>query len=326
MIVVPLPENMKFFRPMLSGKVPEDLSQLKYPFYVSPKLDGYRCIIKDGKALSRNLKPIRNRFIQKTLSQRKYEGYDGELIVGNPTATDCFRKTSSQVSSALGEPNFKFYVFDTCKIVSGWINRYNIIQEDEFIVRVPHHKVLSEEELVAYEEQFLLEGYEGLMVRSEMSPYKYGRSTEREAYLLKMKRFEDSEALVVGMEEKMHNANEAKINALGNTERTSHLANLVPMNTMGAVIVRDVHTGIEFNIGTGFDDTDRDYFWKLSKDWPFEIIHNQTRRYIPERLNIGQVGIANPIYMKYKFFPQGSKDKPRFPSYQGIRHEDDMSK
>ena len=42
----------------------------------------------------------------------------------------------------------------------------------------------------------------------------------REGYLLKVKRFVDGEALVIGVTEPMHNANEAKTNELGRTARS----------------------------------------------------------------------------------------------------------
>ena len=41
------------------------------------------------------------------------------------------------------------------------------------------------------------------------APYKQGRSTVREGYLLKVKTFLDDEATVVRFEERMHNGNEA---------------------------------------------------------------------------------------------------------------------
>ena len=41
---------MSQFKPMLAGKAPEDLSTLKFPLALSPKLDGIRAIVKDGIA------------------------------------------------------------------------------------------------------------------------------------------------------------------------------------------------------------------------------------------------------------------------------------
>lgn len=69
-------------KPMLSATL-EDPLRLTWPVLGSPKLDGLRCIIKDGMALSRNLKPFRNKFVQEQLSTLP-NGLDGELIVGSP--------------------------------------------------------------------------------------------------------------------------------------------------------------------------------------------------------------------------------------------------
>ena len=65
-----------------------DLDNLQYPVYVTPKLDGIRCLFKDGVALSRTLKPIPNKSIQVWAKQyaKVLEGMDGELIVGPSTS------------------------------------------------------------------------------------------------------------------------------------------------------------------------------------------------------------------------------------------------
>ena len=96
-------------KPMLCATV-TDISKLRYPYLASPKLDGIRCLIHNGTAVSRNLKPIRNKYIASCL--KGLPPLDGELIVGDPTAPDCFNRTSSGVMSADGEPDFKYYVFD----------------------------------------------------------------------------------------------------------------------------------------------------------------------------------------------------------------------
>ena len=307
------------FKPMLSGKAPDDLTKLKYPVAVSPKLDGFRAIVIDGVVMSRNLKPIRNEYVQELFGKHEYNGFDGELIVGNPTSKSCFRDTSSGVTSRDGEPDVKFYVFDNCFVTDTWEERFATISTElDYIRKVEHYHVWYEEEVSCFEEEFLDQGYEGLMIRDPYGPYKEGRSTAREGWLLKLKRFEDSEALVIGMEEKMHNANEATKNALGHTQRTSHQENLVPLNTMGALIVRDVKTGVEFNIGTGFDDAERLWWWNE--------FHKQ-HLWMSGRMNNGGWShdcLDPSTVVKYKYFAQGSKDKPRFPTYISIRHPDDL--
>lgn len=312
---------MTQFKPMLAGKAPEDLSTLKFPLALSPKLDGIRAIVKDGIVMSRSLKPIPNRHVQKLFSH--LEGYDGELIVGPSYDKNCFLKTTSGVMSRDGEPDVNYHVFDRHDLTTvTWESRFASLTND-LCLCVPHHIVHSHNDILEHEEIYLGQGYEGIMLRDPNGPYKNGRSTTREGWLLKLKRFEDSEALVIGMEEKMHNANEATIGELGQTKRTSHQENLEPMGTMGALIVRDLKTGVEFNIGTGFSDVDRAWWWKQWADKPLTTANCD----VASRQNNGSLLIQfnKPhLIVNYTYFATGSKDKPRFPTFKSIRHKDDL--
>jgi DNA ligase-1 len=138
--------------------------------------------------------------------------------------------------------------------------------------------------------------------------YKHGRSTLREGWLLKVKRFEDGEARVVATEEWETNLNEAKTNALGRTERSTHQANKVGAGVLGKLIVvgvkGDRYDGIEFGVGTGFRgadaaDGERAKLWRMR-----------------DKL-VGRI-------VRYKYFPTGGKDKPRFPIFDGWRDPIDM--
>ena len=82
-------------KPMLAVKA--DIDKLKFPVYIQKKLDGIRCIVKDGVVLSRTLKPIRNEYVQSLFSH--LEGADGELVVGSATDEKAFQTTSSGVMS-----------------------------------------------------------------------------------------------------------------------------------------------------------------------------------------------------------------------------------
>jgi DNA ligase-1 len=66
------------------------------------------------------------------------------------------------------------------------------------------------------------------------------------------------------------------------------------MDTLGKLIVKDVASGIEFGLGTGFDDSQRSQIW-----------HNQSKY-------LGKIA-------KYKFQACGVKEKPRFPVFLGWR-------
>ena len=294
-------------KPMLAGTL-KDVTKLKFPVLASPKLDGVRALVKDGVVLSRNFKPIPNQRVQRLFS--KFEGLDGELIVGRATADDCFNVTTSGVMSRDGEPDVRFHVFDLTVSMgdAGYDDRYAALRamsqklwsrECGYLCLVPHVLIRDEEELLVYEQQRLADGYEGVMLRSLTGPYKYGRSTEREGYLLKLKRFEDGEAVILNYEELMHNGNEQQLDELGRHKRSSHKAGKFGLGTLGALEVEDLKTKVRFHIGSGFSSLQRELMWKRRGDL------------------LG-------VIVKYKHFPVGAVEKPRFPVFLGIRDARDL--
>lgn len=285
--------------PMLSHTI-TDTSAVEYPVLVSQKLDGIRCLVIDGIAVSRNLKPIRNEYVQSIIGRAEYNGLDGELIVGDPLAKDCYRTTNSGVMSKDGEPDFTYYVFDRWDLpAKGFMDRLAATTGGNRILRVAHQWTYCEADLLHIEEVFLTQGAEGVMVRSLNGPYKHGRSTMKEGTLGKLKRMESSEAEILGVIELQHNLNEAVTNALGHTERSSHKENKVCGGVMGALNVKCLESGAVFQIGTGFTAEDRAWFWS-NKD------------------------TVTGKLVTYTHFPIGRKDLPRHPSFKGLRSPEDM--
>lgn len=291
-------------KPMLAATL-EDITKLKFPVLASPKLDGIRCLKVNGKAVTRKFKPVPNHYIRNWIEKNLLDGIDGEIMITNAT----FNQIQSGVMSEDGEPAFEYHAFDLLRSDNDQFDARYLLLEHYIKRALPHQKtalrlvehnlISNQEELNAFEVKCLAEGYEGVMVRAPHGPYKNGRSTEREGYLLKIKRFADSEAVVTGYEERLHNANEATKDELGRTKRSSHKANMIPDDTLGAFNVKDIHTGIEFEIGTGMDDALRKSIWEDRESY------------------IGKL-------VKYKYQPTGQKDKPRFPVFLGFRDERDM--
>ena len=276
----------------------EDASKLKFPVVCTPKLDGIRCIKLGGSALSRKFKPIPNLHVQKTMLDLP-DGLDGELMV----ADSSFNQIQSAIMSESGAPNFEYWVFDyvSDSLNKPYIDRLKDLENlklPSFCKIVTHTLIASSEQLDQYEQKVLSEGYEGAMIRSISGPYKNGRSTEREGYLLKLKRFSDSEAEIIGFEERLRNENEAELDELGYTKRSHKKENLVPADTLDAFVVRDVNTGQQFKVSTGLDDNLRKSIW-TTRD-----------------AHVGKL-------IKYKYQPSGMKDLPRFPVFLGFRHRDD---
>lgn len=288
-------------KPMLAAAT--DGTELKYPVLVSPKLDGIRCIVRGGVALSRSLKPIPNKYVQALLSVPKLEGFDGELIVGPDKGQGVFARSSSGIMSIDGEPDFCFHVFDDySKADQKFKYRIESVMQRckriEYAQPVKHIIIANEQALFKHEAMYLADGYEGIMVRSVDGPYKEGRSTLKEGFLLKLKRFLDAEAIVIGYEEQMHNENEATTNELGYKERSSKKQGKVAAGVLGALKVKDCKTKVEFDIGTGFDADQRRLLW-LHRD---SLVGRRA---------------------KYKYQPVGVKEKPRFPVFLGWRDERD---
>jgi DNA ligase-1 len=288
---------------MLAAKV--DLEKLQFPVLVSPKIDGIRCIIKDGIAYSRTMKPIRNRVVQEYLQHKAPNGMDGELCVGNPYDPNLMQQTSSGVMSEMGAPDFSYCVFDLHHMKSGYLNRYNDLEQicarfpGSRIKLVKHTLVRTMSALLAYEETFLSLGYEGLMIRHIDGPYKQGRSTVREGWLLKMKRFTDSEAIVIGYKELRHNDNPLQKDERGYAKRSHAMLGMQPTGMLGALLVKDLESGIEFDIGTGFNDQQRKDMWNFRLDL------------------IGKM-------VTYKHFTTtGVKDAPRMPVFKSFRDPGD---
>lgn len=291
-------------RPMKAVHAPDNLNALPFPLWASTKLDGIRCIIKDGVAYSNSLKPIRNKFIQAELSRKELDGLDGELIIGEPNAWDCMRKTNSGVMSFDGEPDFKFHVFDRWDRAGvDYMKAYEQISSicHPRVELVYQRGLVDTAGLEALERSVLDDGYEGLVLRRPNGMYKYGRSTLREGYLIKLKRYHQAEATIIDTTPLLRNLNPPELNELGYTHRSAAQGGKMEMPLLGALVVKGFFDGamVEFEIGTGFTLAERDRFWRERESL------------------IGK-------FVTYKFFPTGSKDRPRHPVFISFREQDDL--
>ena len=294
---------------MLASPVEEKhLDDLKYPVICSPKIDGVRVLALNGVLYSRSMKPIRNKALIDKFSKSKYKdiNFDGEITVIDKTDPNVYRITTSYVNSFDKEEDeshkFVINVFDILNVDNldaPYIDRLKSIPDfDDLLFSKLEYKVCNNnKEVLEYEQYCLNAGYEGIMIRSSNGKYKLGRSTLKEGIILKLKRFSDYEATIVGFVEEYKNLNEAKKNELGHTERSSAKDGLVPNGRLGALICK--FNDIEFNIGSGFTHEERADIWNNRESY------------------IGKL-------VKFKCFEVGVKDAPRFPIFLGFRNPDDL--
>lgn len=298
---------MPLKEPMLAAKATlKLLPSLKLPMLGSPKLDGYRAVNDGGRLLTRKLKLVPNEHTRSLFARPDMQGLDGELVVGPPNAIDVFRQTSSGVRRAAGEPDVKFYLFDDFTLEDQPFGvRIRMVSQRVQALKargvpvafVKHYPLTSVEAILAFEEKCLDHGYEGIMLRDPLGPYKEGRATETEGWLYKLKRMEDAEAQIVGVKEKMHNDNPAEINELGRTKRSGHKENKRPADTLGGLILRLPGSDITFNapMGKGWDDDAKAALWAMRDQLP------------------GQ-------WVTFESFPIGKKDRPRFPKVKTFKN------
>jgi len=288
-------------KPMLAGKC-EHPDALRFPVLATPKLDGIRCLKIGGQALTRSFKPISNQFVRQWLEANLPDGVDGELTLRGGT----FSQTTSAIGGRGGRPDFVFHIFDqvaggTERPYAERMNDLAALPESEHVEKVMPVRIANARELGAYEEECLSAGYEGVMVRDPAGPYKCGRSTEREGWLLKIKRFEDAEAIVLDTYEGMTNQNEAEQDAFGRTKRSMAQAGMMGRGELGGFVVRSLETGVEFRLGYNHvvGGIDRLSLW-LKRD-----------------SLVGKL-------VKFKHQPSGAKEAPRFPKFIGWREAWDM--
>lgn len=285
------------FKPLLAAKA--DIRNLPMFPIASPKIDGIRCLITDDGAVTRSLKHIPNTYIRNRLASCK-AGLDGEIVTMTGGVVDDFQTIQSKVMRHDGEPDFQLMVFDTfIQPQRPYYERLEaarfLCNGNDFLEFLPSVPINSRAQLDEYEHWCVeVEGYEGIMLRSPSGIYKYGRSTTKEGILLKLKRFEDDEAAITGLVERMHNTNEAVTNAVGRTERSSSLIGKVGHGDLGAFSC--TWNGISFEVGSGIRQSDREKFWKAG------------RKMIGRSLTFRYQGTTN-------------EGVPRFPVFVGIREE-----
>jgi DNA ligase-1 len=287
------------------------IESLEYPVIGSPKIDGIRCHTTNG-VLSRKNKLIPNHFVRGYLEHEELSHLDGELVVGSPFSPSCFNTTQSGVMSQDGKPNFKYLIFDLVD-ESGSIPfdvRISLLRNRLLPITprysrlhmVPQRFLYNPQEVLDFEEKMVTCGWEGIMLRNPHGRYKQGRSTLHEEILIKVKRFMDSEAEILGAYEQETNLNVAVINEVGRSKRSSHKENKIPNGHLGGFYVRDKKTGIEFDIGTfqGVTMEQRHEMWITFLSNPEKFLHKT---------------------VTYKYFPVGVKNKPRHPILLGFRYD-----
>lgn len=224
------------FSPMLAATLkPSEIHRLRFPLLGAPKLDGIRGLTLNGKALTRRLQPIQNAIVRAFLQSRpEYDGLDGELMIHGET----LHGITSVMNSRSAKPPAAWYFapFDAIPVSASEPYAERLARATAAIARaprsphvalVPQVEISSATELLQFEAKALELGFEGVVLRRPDGSYKCGRCTD--TTLIKLKRFSDAEAVIIGFEEERGGIGQQ----------------------IGTLVVRDLKTRVVFRVGTG---------------------------------------------------------------------------
>lgn len=223
------------------------------PTWTSPKIDGLRGKLTEGKLFTRNGHEILGcGHIGKLLQH----GYDGEVVIPGVD----FYRSSGFIRDHKQHPNAEYHIFDAPSVKEPFIRRLDYISEivkninDPRIKMVPHTLIDTHEEAIIMYNNYRLQGFEGSMIK----PIDYQYVGSRSKSWLKIKNFDTYDLKVVGFYE-------GKGKYEGN---------------LGGIIVD--YKGVEVKVGGGFSDLERKVIYENPEDTVGKIVEVHSHEVTPE--------------------------------------------
>jgi ATP-dependent DNA ligase len=224
------------FYPMLANTFTWDLldkkkTKIAFPLYTQRKYDGIRCfteipenleiILKSRKAtIFYHLNHIRDalipmcKIIQEELHLQSNDIiFDGELyttkIPFEQISGIVRQKKALSADDTIKQLHMEYHIYDIyvktrpdlpfeqrLSLLTRLFERYDVPNSP--IRHVPTYTITTREEIKTYHDQFVTEGFEGIMLRHAGGPYE---PKKRSSYLLKYKEFLEEEFPIIGFHE-----------------------------------------------------------------------------------------------------------------------------
>lgn len=193
-----------------------DYTKVRYPAYLQPKIDGFRCLIhkNDGNVIYYTAS--KNKFHHIDFINKDFEKInignniylDGELYIPNEST----RTLRSILSSNNLDQNkldlinkveiIIFDMFDINNLEMAFNERYNFLEnifktKYKYLKLMPTHLINNEKQLDDYFSQYVKDGYEGIIIRNGEGKYKFNRSYD----IMKSKNILKSRYIIKGYKE-----------------------------------------------------------------------------------------------------------------------------
>ena len=253
------PKLVPEFKLMLAPNEIADITKVRYPIYVQPKLDGYRCIYKQGYMWSRSGKPFANKNIPEYFEN--VFGINTVVLDGEIYAPGYTFNQLQTIMNKHDEPlpkGLKYFIYD-CMPVEHWDankcpkpyqERYKLLNEmvaniadPQKILSISNDKVQTSKEVVELYKSFLKRGLEGAMLKDPEGLYRWKRVSVKSGEMLKVKPFKTMDLEITGFYE-----GEGKHKG----------------KTGGFIVHLD---SVAVRVGSGLTDDLRETVWNNKKDY-----------------------------------------------------------
>jgi len=306
------------FSPMLFPNESVSYDQITKPMMASNKLDGMRCIFKNGKMLSRQFKEIQNKQLNErfqSLKEVTKDGkyiFDGELYSHELNFQEIMHycRTDDLKDDPLPE-SINFYCFDVLYNMENTrpaIERYadlvdfhhDLIDKQATLNRwdfshfiiLEQRTVSTPEEVKQMFEEAIAAGFEGLILKAPDSEYKYGRISIASGDGAKFKPYQTFDAKIIGVEQatKVDPTVERKVGELGYHKTSQKKGDRILIEKASAF--RVPYDGKEVKVSLGLSDSEKEEIWQ-NRD-----------KYVGK-------------WIEYSAMLVGAKDLPRHPVFKG---------
>jgi|SaaInlV_125m_DNA_1040241.scaffolds.fasta_scaffold40884_2 DNA ligase-1 len=207
-----------FISPMLAVDFKKRGHSMQYPAIGQRKFDGVRCIAYNdgGKIVLESRKgkafPHMNHLRASVfdLLNKDNQILDGELysdVLDFQRVVGLVRKESLSQQDIYDLKHIKYRIYDMFSTDDSvtqlpFVQRHamaeKLIKNDQHLIIVENYEITDEDSIQGLHDQFVQEGYEGIMVRNPSMPYQMDK---RSSGLMKFKSFKDGEYPIVGYTE-----------------------------------------------------------------------------------------------------------------------------
>ena len=162
------------------------------------------------------------------------------------------------------------------------------------LIVVKQKPVYNKEEVKEEFSKALDEGFEGLILRSHNSPYKYSRSTLKEGYILKVKPYETFDAEIVDIKQATIVIPDAEkgINELGYSTTSRKKDDRILIEKACGFIVK--YNGHQLTVPLAMTDEQKKEVWKNKESYIGKMIEYKG-------MNIGSVDVPrHPVMVRFR--------------------------